>query len=244
MSTTGQYVIGARLREDASTDTDTYPFNVAAVRRISDIQLHPAVTFFVGENGAGKSTVLEAFALALGHSPEGGSTHALVGESASVSSLHSAVRIVRGTRRPSHGFFLRAESFFNVATYLDKTDAGLGSHKRRSSLHACSHGEAFLSLLTERLGGNGLFLLDEPEAALSPSRQLVALRAIDQLVKGGSQFIVATHSPILLAYPKSRIVHFDSNGITNIEYEETEAYAVTRDFLGNHRRRIDQLLDP
>lgn len=226
----------ADLRLDVAIDLDSHPFDIPAVREIGNIAFHPNVTFFVGENGSGKSTVLEALAVALGFSPEGGTRNVRFGTTPSLSPLHDALRIARGVPRPHDGYFRRAESFFNVATYMDTVGDD------RPSLHSRSHGEAFLSLLLDRFRGDGLYLLDDPEAALSPSRQLVALRAIQHLVLGASQFIIATHSPILLAYPHARIVQFDRSGVGEVAYEETEHYAITRDFLNAYPRRLQQLL--
>jgi predicted ATPase len=135
---------------------------------------------------------------------------------------------------------LRAESFYNVATFMDETGY-LGGYGNKS-LHARSHGEAFMTLLTQKFSGRGLYLMDEPEAALSPNRQLAALTAIHQLVQDESQFIIATHSPILLSYPRAKILQFDGSGITEVAFEDTEHYAVTRDFLNNYPRRLEQLL--
>jgi predicted ATPase len=146
----------------------------------------------------------------------------------------------RGFRKPKDGYFLRAESFFNVATYMDEVGYLEGYGNR--SLHARSHGEAFMALLTHKFRGHGLYLLDEPEAALSPNRQLAALSAIHQLVQESSQFIIATHSPILQSYPNARILQFDGAGISEVQYEDTEHFSVTRDFLNNYPRRLEQLL--
>lgn len=235
------YLIRASIRPDAEFDAEAHPFNIPAVQAIDQIAFHPNVTFFVGENGAGKSTVLEAIALALGFGPEGGTLNVQHRTVESVSALHQVLRLARGVPKPRDAYFLRAESFFNLATYMDEVDY-LGGYGGRS-LHRQSHGEAFLSVLLHKLRGDGLYLFDEPEAALSPNRQLAALRAIHQLVEAGSQFIIATHSPILLAYPQARIVVFDGSGVTEMAYEDTEHFAVTRDFLNHHPRRIAQLLD-
>ncbi|MCX2860393.1 AAA family ATPase [Paucibacter sp. PLA-PC-4] len=232
------YLLRAEFRSDAQPDFGSYPFSIAAVRDLAQIDFHADVTFFVGENGAGKSTVLEALAVALGHNPEGGTRNARFQTTdAAISPLHETLRLVRSAFRPREGYFLRAESLFNVATYLDGLPGAPSP-----SLHACSHGEAFMAVLFERLRGEGLYLLDEPEAALSPNRQLAALRVIDELVRKGSQFIIATHSPILLAYPHARILQFDAAGITELRYEDTEHYAVTRDFLNHYPKRLEQLL--
>lgn len=241
------YLMNARFRPDAALDFDRYPFSIAAVQQLEQIEFHPDVTFFVGENGSGKSTVLEALALSLGLSSEGGSRHARVETVNTVSPLHHSLRLARSFARPRHSYFLRAESFYNVASYLDalRDDERLPSSPRSEpppgSLHACSHGEAFMQVLTE-LGGRGLYLLDEPEAALSPARQLAALRCIDSLVKEETQLIIATHSPILLAYPRARIYHFGPSGIDEIAYEDTEHYAITHDFLNHYPARLQRLL--
>ncbi|MDO5692804.1 MAG: AAA family ATPase [Pseudomonadota bacterium] len=236
---TKPYLIRASLRPDAEVDFDAYPFNIAAVRDVDQIDFHPNVTFFVGENGSGKSTVLEAIALALGFGPEGGTRNVRLQTVDSVSPLHQALRLARGTPQPRDGYFLRAESFFNIASYMD--EIGLAD-SYGGSLHARSHGEAFMAVLLHKLRGDGLYLFDEPEAALSPNRQLAALRAIHDLVEAGSQFVIATHSPILLAYPHARIVLFDATGVSETAYEDTEHYAVTQDFLNHHARRVQQLL--
>ena len=219
-----------------------YPYSIPAVANLDKIAFHPDVTFFVGENGAGKSTVLEAIALALGYSPEGGTKNVRLETTTSVSRLHEHLGLVKSYRQPVDGYFLRAETFFNLATYMDET--GYLSGYGGKSLHARSHGEAFLTLLTHKFRGRGLYLLDEPEAALSPNRQLAALAAIDQLVKDESQLIIATHSPILLAYPRAKIVLFDEAGVSEIPYEKTDHYAITRDFLNHYKYRLNQLLDP
>ena len=234
------YLQTVSIRPDAEIDFDVYPFTIPAVRELGHLELHPDVTFFVGENGAGKSTVLEGIALALGYSPEGGTKNFQLRTAESESSLHEVLRLARSFRKPRDGYFLRAESFYNVATFMDETGylGGYGS----KSLHARSHGEAFMTLLTQKFSGRGLYLMDEPEAALSPNRQLAALAAIHQLVQDESQFIIATHSPILLSYPRAKILQFDGSGITEVAFEDTEHYAVTRDFLNNYPRRLEQLL--
>ncbi|QBI04799.1 AAA family ATPase [Pseudoduganella albidiflava] len=235
------FAISMALLRDTVPDFERYPFSLPAVRHLDKLTFHPAVTFIVGENGSGKSTLLEALAVALGYNAEGGSRNFNFGTRASHSQLHEHVRIARGYRRPRDGYFLRAESFFNVATEVERLGIPLDSYGGRP-LHEQSHGESFMALLTHRFGGQGLYLLDEPEAALSPQRQLAALARIHQLVKGGSQFIIATHSPILMAYPDARIYACLPDGLRRTDYEDTEHYQVTLDFLRNPRRMLDTLL--
>jgi predicted ATPase len=207
------------------------------------------MTFFVGENGSGKSTLLEAIAVSVGFNAEGGTKNFRFGTRASHSDLHEHLRVAKGIRRPKDGFFLRAESFYNVATEIEKLDAEpsfgppVGASYGGRSLHEQSHGESFLALVTNRFGGQGLYILDEPEAALSPQRQLAVLSRLHDLVRDGSQFIIATHSPILMAYPDAWIYEFSREGIRRIAYEETEHYLVTRDFLANPQRMLQVLLE-
>lgn len=236
---THPYLVRASIRPDVEVDYDSFPFNIPAVSEIGNIDFHPSVTFFVGENGAGKSTVLEGIAVALGFGTEGGTKNVRFRSAGSTSSLHESLRLSRGVPAPRDEYFLRAESFFNVASYMDETGYldGYGG----KSLHTQSHGESFMAVLINKFRGNGLYLLDEPEAALSPSRQLAALSVIHQLVEDHSQFIIATHSPILLSYPNARIIQFDGSGISEVAYEDTEHFVVTRDFLNHYPRRLDQL---
>jgi predicted ATPase len=233
--------ITALFGEDV--DWDSHPYRVPAVRDLSTLDFHPDVTFFIGENGAGKSTLLEAIALALGFSMDGGSRNVSQLNTAQESApLYQSLRLSKSFKTPRDRYFFRAESFHNVATRMDEYYDRTAS--RSDSLHARSHGEAFMSVLLETFRGNGLYLLDEPEAALSPNRQLAALSVMHQLVQQDSQFIIATHSPILLAYPNAKILLFDGSGITEVAYEDTEHYAVTRDFLNHYPKRLAQLLDP
>jgi predicted ATPase len=237
---TKPYLLSASFRPDAEIDYDSYPFGIPAVRELGKIDFHPNVTFFVGENGSGKSTVLEGLAVALGFGTEGGTKNVQFKTADSISPLHDVLRLARGMPKPHDGYFLRAESFFNVATYMDETGYLEGYGGR--SLHRQSHGESFMAVLLNKLRGDGIYLLDEPEAALSPSRQLAALCAIHQLVEDSSQFVIATHSPILLSYPHSKIIQFDSSDIGEVAFEDTEHFSVTRDFLNNYPRRLEQLL--
>ncbi|MFP3890591.1 AAA family ATPase [uncultured Ralstonia sp.] len=243
-----QFVSHVTLRRDTVASFDAYPFCLPAVRALDTLELHPKITFLVGENGSGKSTLMEAIAVALGFNAEGGSRNFNFSTHASHSELHAHLRIARGFRKPRTGFFLRAESFYNVATAIQRMDEEpdpappiIASYGGKS-LHAQSHGESFMALLIHRFGGNGLYLLDEPEAALSPQRQLAVLSRLHDLVKEESQFVIATHSPILMAYPDAWIYQCDGEGIRRIAYAETEHFQVTRDFLANPQRMLDILL--
>jgi predicted ATPase len=235
------FLLSAEIRRDQPFEEDVYPFCIPVVRRMERIEFHPKVTFFVGENGSGKSTILEAVALRSGFGPEGGTKNVQFATADTTSDLSKYFRLARGHQRPSDAYFLRAESFYNVATFQDSIGY-LGSYGGKS-LHEQSHGESFLALLTKKFRGNGLYLLDEPEAALSPKRQLAALSAIHGLVQKHSQFIIATHSPILLAYPEALILQFSEDGIKAISYEETEHFQVTRQFLNDYRRHVNYLFE-
>jgi predicted ATPase len=235
------FVIDVSLRRDKVDSFDRYPFSLPVVRGLDRLVLHPKVTYFIGENGSGKSTLLEAIAVALGFNAEGGSKNFNFATRATHSPLHEALRIAKGVRRPRDGFFLRAESFYNVASQVD--DLGAQQSYGGQSLHAQSHGEAFLALLTERFRGQGLYLLDEPEAALSPQRQLAVLTRMHDLICDGSQFLIATHSPILMAYPDATLYQCGADGLEPVAYEDTEHFQVTRDFLANPGRMLDVLLE-
>lgn len=219
---------------------EVYPFNIPAVRDLSTLRFHPDVTFLVGENGAGKSTLIEAIALVMGFGPEGGTRNVQIATANTISALHKHLKAIKSFKKPKDAYFLRAESFYNVASYMDETGY-LGGYGDKS-LHQRSHGEAFMATLTLKLKGNGLYIFDEPEAALSPTRQMAALSAIHELVKKESQFIIATHSPILLAYPGAKILSLGENGISEVAYHETEHYGVTKRFLNNYQDMVRELL--
>jgi predicted ATPase len=243
------YLREVSLKRNGERDYTAYPLSIPAVRELDGLQFHPDVTFIVGENGSGKSTLLEAIAVAWGFNPEGGTKNFNFSTRASHSNLHACLRLVKSPFRPRDGFFLRAESFFNVASDIERLDAEesfgpplINSYGGRS-LHEQSHGESFLSLMLNRFGGNGLYILDEPEAALSPTRQLAVLRRMHQLVENNSQFIIATHSPILMAYPRAKLYLLDRTGFSLTRYEDTEHYAVTKEFLANPARMLKELLE-
>ena len=234
------YLISLALRRDKVPSFTEYPYCLPVIRNLSKIEFHPNVTFIIGENGTGKSTLLEAIAVAWGFNPEGGTRNFRFATRPSHSALHDVLVLSKGLKLPRDGFFLRAESFFNVATEIERLGV-TGSYGGRS-LHEQSHGESFLTLVTERFGGNGLYFLDEPEAALSPSRQLSLLARLHQLVQANSQFIIATHSPILMAYPHATIFQLTDGAITKIKYTDTEHYAVTREFLNKPEVMLKELL--
>lgn len=259
------FVRALRLRRDRVPSFGRYPFSLPAVRQLDELKLvEGGITFFAGENGTGKSTLLEAIAVRLGFNPEGGSDDLRF---ATVQDAHSGlsdyVELVPGRGMAEDGFFVRTEGLFNLATEIDRQDEEMEAIarevKKRSgvvmtgyrpmnvrygggrSLHQQSHGEAMLALLNNRLHGGGIYLMDEPETALSPLRQLALLSVMHRLVRGGSQLLIATHSPILLAYPGARIYRFGDEGIEEVEFEETEAYTVTRDFLDHRERSLRTL---
>ncbi len=217
-----------------------FPFDIPVVHKTEKIDFHKDVTFFVGENGSGKSTLIEALAVHLGFSPEGGTKNVQLDSSKSTSDLHRFVETIKSFKTPSEQYFLRAESFFNIASYMDQTQYLQGYGGR--SLHSQSHGEAFLSVLNFKLLGHGLYIFDEPEAALSPNRQLTALAIFDELVKKNSQLIIATHSPILMSYPSSTIYHLSNDGIKPIHFEETEHYRTNKLFFDDYKNVLSKLL--
>ena len=233
------YWIEARFERRDGWDSGVFPFNLPAVRSLHSLEFHPNVTFLVGENGAGKSTLIEALALGWGFNPEGGGRDHRFATRESHSRLHEFVRPVRASVRAKDGFFLRAESFFTVASYLETSGANRYGDR---PLHELSHGESFFALFENRFDGQGLYILDEPEAALSPSRQLSFLALMHELVLARSQLIIATHSPILLAYPNAWIYQASENGLDRIEYEDTDHYHVTRNFLNRREVMLDILL--
>lgn len=219
-------------------DKNEYPFNVAAIKNLEELKLTRPVTFFVGENGIGKSTLLEGIAIASGFNPEGGDKNFGYSIHPTNSQLWHHLRLSRGVERQNDGFFLSAETFSHFATYLEQaaedpfTQSILRSFNNKIP-HKQSHGEGILNVIESRFGGNGLYLLDEPESALSPIRLLELLVKIDELVEKDSQFIITTHSPILLAYPNATIYSFTETEIKEVNYKDTEHYQLTKDFLNN-----------
>jgi predicted ATPase len=228
------------LNRDAVDDFDTYPFDLPAIRELGELRLHPQITLLAGENGSGKSTLIEAIAVAAGFNAEGGSRNMMLSTRDSHSPLHEHIRLVRGTRTPKTGYFLRAESFFNVATYIEDIPEAVSSHGGRS-LHEQSHGESFISLVNNRFGSNGLYILDEPEAALSVRGNLALMRRMHDLIEEGCQFIIATHSPILLGFPGALIYVLSDEGLRESRYEETDPYQLTSSFLDDPNRFLHHL---
>lgn len=250
------YLRKVELKRNLVDSFDTYPFSIPAIKELDSLKFGKEVTLFVGENGSGKSTLLEAIAVGLGFNAEGGTKNFNFGTRNTHSELHEYLRLSKSFKGYKDGFFLRAESFYNVATNIDELDEvsyDFGYSKQNppplpikntyggKSLHKQSHGESFLSLMLERFRGNGLYILDEPEAALSPTRQLTVLSRMHQLVNTQSQFIMATHSPILLAYPGAMIYQIDKSGIYPIEYKNTEHYTITKSFLNNPNSMLNEL---
>lgn len=234
------YINSAILNEEIPRDS--YLCHVPAIKYLinnKSISFSSNVTFFVGENGTGKSTLLEAIAVAYGFNAEGGTKNFNFSTNKTHSELCEYLTISK-SRYAKDGFFLRAESFYNFATNVDELD--LSGNYGGKSLHNQSHGESFLSLVQNRFGGKGMYILDEPEAALSPSRLLSLIAEIDALVKQDSQFIIATHSPILMTFPRSTIYQFTESGIEMVDYKQTEHYQLSRSFLENPEKMLHYLL--
>jgi predicted ATPase len=225
----------------ARPEPGRWPWTIPALAALEELPLDPGVTFLVGENGSGKSTLVEGFAAAAGFAPEGGSLGFGARTRDEAPPLADALTLVRGSRRPKTGFFLRAESFFNVATAIDTEHPWALESYGGVSLHERSHGEGFLALAVHRFGPGGLYVLDEPEAALSPQGALSLLARIHELVAAGSQFVIATHSPILLAYPGALIYELTDDGPVVTAYEDTDHYRMTRAFLDAPERFLRQL---
>jgi predicted ATPase len=241
-----QYLRSIELQREKIPSFSEYPFSLKAVHDLFNLKFHPKVTYIIGENGTGKSTILEAIAVAYGFNPEGGTKNFNFSTMETHSVLHNYIRLVKGVIKPKDGFFLRAESFYNVATNIDELDKEMAgppliSYYGGKSLHQQSHGEAFLALILNKFRGNGIYILDEPEAALSPTKQMTMLARLHELVQEGSQFIIATHSPIIMAYPDA-IIYEINDGYKIVRYEETEHYQVTRNFLNNKQKMLDILM--
>jgi predicted ATPase len=233
------YIKAIELLRHNIPDEKIYPFNLRSVEQLEKISFHPKVTFIVGDNGSGKSTLLEAIAIAHGFNAEGGTKNFTFNTKETHSNLSQFVRITKGTVMPKDGFFFRAETFYNLATEVD--ELGAAHNYGNKSLHEQSHGESFMSLFMTRFWGNGLYILDEPEAALSPMRQMALIARIHDLVKLNSQFIIATHSPMILAYPNAKILNVD-DAYEEIDYTETAHYQVSKQFMNDTEGMLKELL--
>ena len=222
----------------------TYPFSIPAIVHLDRLEFARGLTVIIGENGVGKSTLIEAIATKWGFNPEGGTRNNRFSTKDTHSVLKDHLVLEKGAARPTDGFFLRAESFYAFASEADNLGRASPGHLAwfgGKSLHQQSHGEAFLALLKNRLGGHGLYIFDEPEAALSPARQLSVLVLLHDLLAQDSQCIMATHSPILMGYPGALIYEIGANGIARVEYEDTDHFRVTRDFLNGRERMLRHL---
>ena len=247
--TTAKYI--SSILFDNNLDKNSYLNNLPIIRFLSEekqLSFSSNVTFFVGENGTGKSTLLEAIAVAYGFNAEGGSKNFTFQTNATHSELFQHITVAkRGYAKD--GFFLRAESLYNVATNIDDMDKESSfdplviESYGGVSLHNQSHGESFLSIVQNRFFGNGLYILDEPEAALSPMRLLTLMAEINELVKKDSQFIIATHSPILITFPDADILEFSGKGIRKVNYKDTEHYQIIKRFLENPEKMLQYLLE-
>lgn len=221
-------------------DDFSYVRTIPAIASIDELAFEKPITFFVGENGSGKSTLLEAIAIAYGFNPEGGTKNYSFSTYDSHSGLWNSIRLSRGYTKPKWGYFLRAESFYNVATKEDEYSRGPRGIPQH--YHEKSHGESFMSIVKSNFGPNGMYILDEPEAALSPQRQLTLLYEINKCAQAGSQFLIVTHSPILLGCPDSEILSFDNGPLHSIAYEETESFKITEMFINRREQILSSLL--
>jgi len=244
------YLLNIQFKRDKVASFAKYPFNLPFIKKLSSIDFHPKVTFFVGENGSGKSTILEAIAISCGFNPEGGTKNFKFSYNDTHSELSDYIRLIKGIKNPKDGFFLRAESFYNFATNIDELDKEpyFGETPKiidsygGQSLHEQSHGESFFALFMNRFSGKGLYILDEPESSLSPSRQMSFISKMHELVKNDSQFIIATHSPIIMSYPDS-IIYEIKDELKIVAYEEAENFQVMKDFLNNRKMMLDILIN-
>ncbi len=219
----------------------SYLRGIESIRDLEHLAFGKNITIFAGENGSGKSTMLEAIAVNYGFNPEGGTRNYNFSTYDSHSELCDAIRLSRGISKPGWGYFLRAESFYNVASAEEEYSRGGTRPSER--YHERSHGESFLQLVHSNFKGHGLYLLDEPEAALSPQRQLTLLLEIVNCARENSQFIMVTHSPILLGIPGAEILSFDHGTVHSISYEETDSYQITKMFIENKEQLFHNLLN-
>lgn len=236
------YLTGLKVKWD-KIKRYSYLRKIPAIKTLDELSFNTPVTFFVGENGSGKSTLLEAIAVAYGFNPEGGSLNYSFSTYDSHSELHDALRLVKSFNKAKWGYFLRAESFYNVATAEDYYSKLPGCKTPPQEFHKKSHGESFLKLVQNSFSSNGLYILDEPEAALSPQRQLTLMLEMSRCVKKDSQFIIVTHSPILLGFPGATILSFDEGVIQPIGYEDTQSYQITKMFINDRKQILRHLFE-
>lgn len=240
------YIHSLELQRDKIVNHQEFPFSLEVIKSLKRLKFDTKVTFLIGENGVGKSTLLEAIAINYGFNPEGGSKNFVFSTNDSHSDLHRYVRLAKGVKMPKDNFFLRGDNIFNLSTEVDRlnSDGKLSESYGGKSLHHKSHGESFLSVFMNRLRGNGLYLVDEPETALSLTSQMALLAKMHDLVQKNSQFIICTHSPIILSYPSATIYHVSELGIRKTNYEETDICNLYRTFILGKEKMLAQILRP
>ncbi|MFM2484973.1 AAA family ATPase [Celerinatantimonas yamalensis] len=240
------YIKHIEIKKDKKVDA--FPFNLPSLKHLDLLELHPAVTFFVGENGSGKSTLIESIAVAAGFNHEGGSRNFNFSTGENTPVLAKALRLSRSALRPKNGYFYRSESFYNVITNMNQLDEEpclrplIKDSYGGRDLHTRSHGESLLDLIVHRFGKNGLYIFDEPESSLSAQHQLAFLSKMAELVSLGCQFIIATHSPILITFPNAIILEFSADGINQVNYSETDNFVIMKCFINNPDRFLNTLL--
>ncbi|WP_026907298.1 AAA family ATPase [Paucisalibacillus globulus] len=238
-----QYLKSIDLKQETIDSYNRFPLNLPVIRNFRKIAFHPNVTYIIGENGMGKSTLLEAIAIGLGFNPEGGTLNFNFSSYDSHSDLHEYIRLAKGAYRPKDSFFFRAESYYNLATNIEELGGNIVDSYGGTSLHELSHGESFFATFIHRFGEDGLYILDEPEAALSPLRQISMLARIHDLANDGSQFIISTHSPIIMAYPKAKIIQLTEEGMEETSLEDTGHYKIMKQFFEDRDRLFHHLFD-
>ncbi|MGP4059516.1 AAA family ATPase [Halobacillus sp. H74] len=242
-----QYIKSLDLKSENINSYRSFPFHLPVIRNFTELFFHPNVTYIVGENGMGKSTLMEGIAIKYGFNPEGGTLNFNFSNYDSHSILDQYLRLAKGVYKPEDHFFFRAETYYNLATNIEELDEDGSSGPKiidsygGQSLHKQSHGESFFAAFTNRFQGNGLYILDEPEAALSPLRQMSMLSRIHELVEEGSQFIISTHSPIIMAYPSSKIIQLSEEGMKETNLENTDHYRTMKQFYEDKDRLLHHL---
>ncbi|MGP4074801.1 AAA family ATPase [Halobacillus sp. K22] len=249
LSKDNQYLKRLNLKTDSINSYETFPFSLSVIRNFKELLFHPNVTYIIGENGMGKSTLLEGIAIKLGFNPEGGTLNFNFSNYDSHSNLEQYLLLSKGIRKARDSFFFRAETFYNLATNIEELDRDSSFGPKivdsfgGDSLHEQSHGESFFAAFNNRFRGNGLYILDEPEAALSPLRQISMLSRIHELVNKGSQFIISTHSPIIMAYPNSKIIQLSEEGMKETKLENTDHYMIMKQFFDDKDRLLHHLFE-